>query len=626
MSKFKNKKALTLAVGAIMAGVSVIGVVAACAPTKAKPNKPSQGTQNPSQSGGTQSSNPGSGNTTTPSGQGSGNNTTNPSAGSTNTSPGGTNPGSQAKPEDKKMQDDNPNVDKGEQSGKSETPGANGKDDKGSTDQQTKPVVSVADDAKLIKEESKYSLTLSVTNADNKYLEVELTEVVNNQQEATKVKAKAKVESNNVTVSFTNLKPGNKYKVSALKLYENETTSDGISVDLSTTLSSKEFSTEQASTPKVNTPAPTPQNPVSITLEDNAMLVKKDSKHELSLNVSNADGKYLEIELTKVNENSQNDETTIISNKVKVEGGKVTVSFDKLEEGVKYKITDAQLYPNEEIESGDTVQLSGDLTKKVITIKSSDSSDQGNKDQMSGSGKADAPQPAPQADQNVKPVTASLDATSKLTENKGDFGLTFKFENADKKFVEVELVDSSDDKMVVKSKKVEVTNNQAVVIFDGVKLISKYKVKSINLFDKSDATTGKEIKLAEELTNRVIDVDAKVIQFVSFKRGDKKLPEITLKMPSKLYSQIDNQVFEFLLENRSNYVDGFTYFVTIQGDNKQIYTMKLNDNDGMVTFQIFPAFEYANDPKQANNYIDNLWLKNDAKKNNLLKNRINFTS
>lgn len=180
--------------------------------------------------------------------------------------------------------------------------------------------------------------------------------------------------------------------------------------------------------------------------------------------------------------------------------------------------------------------------------------------------------------------------------------------------------------MVVKSKKVEVTNNQAVIIFDGVKLISKYKVKSINLFDKSDATTGKEIKLAEELTNRVIDVDAKVIQFVSFKRGDKKLPEITLKMPSKLYSQIDNQVFEFLLENRSNYVDGFTYFVTIQGDNKQIYTKKLNDNDGMVTFQIFPAFEYANDPKQGNNYIDNLWLKNDSKKNNLLKNRINFTS
>ncbi|WP_038101920.1 hypothetical protein, partial [Ureaplasma diversum] len=96
------KKALALSVGAIMAGVSVIGVVAACAPTKAKPNKPSQGTQNPSQSGGTESTNPGSGNTTNPSGQGSNNGgTTTTPSGSNNKTPETTQPSTpQSSPKD----------------------------------------------------------------------------------------------------------------------------------------------------------------------------------------------------------------------------------------------------------------------------------------------------------------------------------------------------------------------------------------------------------------------------------------------------------------------------------------------------------------------------------------------
>ncbi|AJQ45339.1 hypothetical protein JM47_01870 [Ureaplasma diversum] len=84
MSKFKNKKALALSVGAIMAGVSVIGVVAACAPTKAKPAKPTEKKVEQPQTGGNESSNPGSGNgnTTNPTGQGSG------TGGSTNANPG----------------------------------------------------------------------------------------------------------------------------------------------------------------------------------------------------------------------------------------------------------------------------------------------------------------------------------------------------------------------------------------------------------------------------------------------------------------------------------------------------------------------------------------------------------
>ncbi|KEZ23320.1 hypothetical protein [Ureaplasma diversum] len=93
MSKFKNKKALALSVGAIMAGVSVIGVAAACAPTKAKPNKPTEKKVEQPQTSGNESSNPGSGSTTNPSGQGSNNGgTTNPTSGSSKTSPEKTQP------------------------------------------------------------------------------------------------------------------------------------------------------------------------------------------------------------------------------------------------------------------------------------------------------------------------------------------------------------------------------------------------------------------------------------------------------------------------------------------------------------------------------------------------------
>ncbi|KEZ22252.1 hypothetical protein [Ureaplasma diversum] len=131
MSKFKNKKALTLAVGAIMAGVSVIGVVAACAPTKAKPAKPTEKKVEQPQTGGNESSNPGSGSTTNPSGQGSNN------GGTTNTTPGATqpaNPGSQGTknnpttpptnsstpettPKDPKTQGNKPSVGSGTESG-----------------------------------------------------------------------------------------------------------------------------------------------------------------------------------------------------------------------------------------------------------------------------------------------------------------------------------------------------------------------------------------------------------------------------------------------------------------------------------------------------------------------------
>ncbi|AJQ45274.1 hypothetical protein JM47_01425 [Ureaplasma diversum] len=129
MSKFKNKKALTLAVGAIMAGVSVIGVVAACAPTKAKPAKPTEKKVEQPQTSGTESTKQGSGSTTngtkqdsenntpsTPTDQGSNNGSTNPSGGSSNTSPENpqvTNPSSPEKQKDEKMKDNQPGTNGG---------------------------------------------------------------------------------------------------------------------------------------------------------------------------------------------------------------------------------------------------------------------------------------------------------------------------------------------------------------------------------------------------------------------------------------------------------------------------------------------------------------------------------
>ncbi|KEZ23605.1 GA module-containing protein [Ureaplasma diversum] len=121
MSKFKNKKALALSVGAIMAGVSVIGVVAACAPTKAKPAKPTEKKVEQPQNGGTDSSKQGSGSTTNDTKQGSETGgTTNSSGGSDNTTKGTTQPSTPQ----------NPQV---------TNPGAGSNKDKGSTTESTKP-------------------------------------------------------------------------------------------------------------------------------------------------------------------------------------------------------------------------------------------------------------------------------------------------------------------------------------------------------------------------------------------------------------------------------------------------------------------------------------------------------
>ncbi|KEZ22586.1 Vmc-like lipoprotein signal peptide domain-containing protein [Ureaplasma diversum] len=50
MNKFKNKKALALAVGAIMVGVSIVSVSAACKTTQTtKPTKPNQDSQSQTQ-------------------------------------------------------------------------------------------------------------------------------------------------------------------------------------------------------------------------------------------------------------------------------------------------------------------------------------------------------------------------------------------------------------------------------------------------------------------------------------------------------------------------------------------------------------------------------------------------
>ncbi|WP_197021684.1 hypothetical protein, partial [Ureaplasma diversum] len=313
--------ALTLAVGAIMAGVSVIGVVAACAPTKAKPAKPAEKKVEQPQTSGTESKNQENGSTTTGTKQGSETGgTTNSSGGSNNTTTGTTqkdpivtNPNLGAKPEDKKMQDSDPSTGNGSESskqgsleagggaskeGKTGTDGeTNGSQNKGTTQEQpnkqnspgtnaenggtqsggstteqsenattpgsssqdnkenmnggsenkddtAKPVsVSLDTDANLTKKENKYELVLNVTNANDKFLEIELTEVVPEGEKASKPTAEAKITSNKATFTFQNLKEGTKYKVSSLMLYDTEDSTSPTNLKVSDELSSKELKT-----------------------------------------------------------------------------------------------------------------------------------------------------------------------------------------------------------------------------------------------------------------------------------------------------------------------------------------------------------------------------------------------
>ncbi|AJQ45459.1 hypothetical protein JM47_02665 [Ureaplasma diversum] len=470
MSKFKNKKALALSVGAIMAGVSVIGVAAACAPTKAKPNKPSQGTQNPSQSGGTESTNPGSGNTTAPSGQGSENNTTNPSAGSTNTNPGATNT--------------NPGATNPESGTKQEDP--------------------------------------KTANPNNQAQ----PENPNNSGGDTNSKSDSKTEENNPSVGSGS----------------NQEMKDDKTPNLGSKPSEDSMGSDQKGEKHGGT---NDQNP------------SENQKVDPS---SPGSGEKPDMQAESPKENDD--------------------SSSKQNEGKKG--TEAPQDPNTESSS-------------------------------------------PQADENVKPAaTASLDPNAKLTESNGDFVLPLKFQNANKKFVEVELVDNSNDETVIKSDKVEVKNNEATFKFEGIKLISKYKFKSIKLFDEINSNTSQTIKLSDELSQRIIDVNNMVLELAGFKRDAQKYPEITLKVSTKLFSQFDGKQFGFKIENNKRETEAATYFATV-GPTK-IWTRKLGESNGKTTFLIFTDFKYENEQGASNWYIKNLWFGNDTQKNNLLKDTIEFKS
>ncbi|AJQ45231.1 hypothetical protein JM47_01150 [Ureaplasma diversum] len=174
------------------------------------------------------------------------------------------------------MPGDEPGAGNGAEAGKQDTPGANedkkdqktesGKEsggtqsdnsgetqpapDAGSKDDAAKPVsVSLDTDANLTKKEDKYELVLNVTNANEKYLEVELTEILADGQDGSKVTSKAKVHADKVTVTFESLKEGTKYKVSSLKLYDTDKSTTSTSVEVSKDLSSKELKTNDVVKP-----------------------------------------------------------------------------------------------------------------------------------------------------------------------------------------------------------------------------------------------------------------------------------------------------------------------------------------------------------------------------------------
>ncbi|KEZ24016.1 hypothetical protein [Ureaplasma diversum] len=472
MSKFKNKKALTLAVGAIMAGVSVIGVVAACAPTKAKPSNPSQGTQNPSQgtqnpsqSGGTESTNPGSGNTTNPSGQGSENNTTNPSSGSTNTNPGATNPESGIKQED-------PMTTNPSKQAQPEDPKNSGGD----------------------------------TNS----------------------KGEEKTEGNSPSVGSGSNEEMKDNKTPNLGSKPSE---DSISSDQKGEKDGNTNNRNPSETQKVD-----PSSPGSAEKPD----MQADSPKE------NGDSS-----------NGQND-------------GK--------------KKTEAPQDPN---------------TESTL----------------------------PQTGETVKPVAVNLEDNVKLTENNVDFVLPLKFENADGKFVDVELLEVNGSKDPIKSNsRVEIKDNSAIVSFSNINLISKYKVKTIKLFETSKPEDEKFVDVSEKVNDREISVDSKVLKLVQYQRLPDGWPQIVLEVSTKLYSQFDGKKFGFSIENNAKGTDSTTHFATKPNDSTPIWTEIVKQGNGKTSFLIFTDFPYPNEKGNGNWYIKSLWFNTDTQKNNLLKDTIEFKS
>ncbi|KEZ21947.1 hypothetical protein [Ureaplasma diversum] len=234
-----------------------------------------------------------------------------------------------------------------------------------------------------------------------------------------------------------------------------------------------------------------------------------------------------------------------------------------------------------------------------------------------------------EVNQEVKPISVSLNKDTKITEKNGEFLLNLNFENADQKYVEVELNEIKEpaSDVVVKSKaKAQITNKVVTLIFTDVNLYSKYKIKTIKVYEKQDSKDGTEIKF-ENLKDTNIEVDTKVLTPIAFARDKDGLPVITLETSENIYKKyIDGKKFEFEIENSKKVVGGSTHYVEDPSNlGKQIWTRQISNQNGKTRFYIYTDHKYEEEKDSGKWYISKMWESKDGSKSNLITKNINFS-
>ncbi|KEZ24013.1 hypothetical protein [Ureaplasma diversum] len=343
MSKFKNKKALALSVGAIMAGGSVIGIVAACAPTKAKPNKPTEKKVEQPQTGGNQSSNPGSGSTIAGSKQGSetgGSTNTNPETGSTTNTT--------------KQGSENSGTTNSSGGSTNTNPNNSGSENGGSTTE-----ASPKNEATPPTDSTTTTKPKNDTKENNPSLGSQDGSSTDNKEKQNTPNQGSGGSSNPTEETRKDNPSENSDPKDGMSSQNKSEKDDKPEVDKGSNMQSDDTNANGKETPMTK-PAPT------ASLAEDAMLVKVEDKYQLVLNVTNADGKFIEVELRK---KDASEEEVKKSTKVKVTSDKVTVDFTSLEPSTKYKISSIKFYESDEAQEATNIVLDNDLTTKELVTE-----------------------------------------------------------------------------------------------------------------------------------------------------------------------------------------------------------------------------------------------------------------
>ncbi|KEZ22693.1 hypothetical protein [Ureaplasma diversum] len=117
---------------------------------------------------------------------------------------------------------------------------------------------------------------------------------------------------------------------------------------------------------KQTTPVTQPKKS-TVSLDSDTKLTKKDNKYELKLNITNADNKFVKVELTATSNAPvvATNSNTITSEFGTVKNGKVTVQFSNLDDKMDYKVKSVSLYQTKE----DTKPVKVELATKVSDQK-----------------------------------------------------------------------------------------------------------------------------------------------------------------------------------------------------------------------------------------------------------------